>query len=339
VSRDSRRQQALSLLDRLGGNSLLLRRPANFAWYTDGGDNRVDHASPIGVADVVITRDGDFVLTTNIEADRIRQEQTPGYDVVRYPWYGDVREAAREITGDVPLVSDAPFPGAREHSDEIAALRWVLDEEAIRRYHAVGADASRALAEAAARILPGATELDAAAEIAAACRRRGLFSPVILVAADDRIERYRHPVPGSATIQQRAMLVVCAERGGLYANLTQFVDFDEPSPEVRRRTELCEEILRRMREEATRPGRTLGEAFADCRRYYAEAGFPDEWMLHHQGGTTGYASREVVATPDSPVRIEAGQAFAWNPSITGGKAEETFLLTADGPVVLARARA
>jgi len=92
-----------------------------------------------------------------------------------------------------------------------------------------------------------------------------------------------------------------------------------------------------MRQEATRPGRTLADAFDDCRRFYAEAGFPDEWRLHHQGGITGYASREVIATPHTEVPIEAGQAFAWNPSITGAKAEETFVLAEDGAELIAGA--
>ena len=133
------------------------------------------------------------------------------------------------------------------------------------------------------------------------------------------------------------MLVVSAERGGLYANLTRFVELEEPDAELARRLAACDEILRRMREEATRPGTTLAEAFEACRGFYRDAGFPGEERLHHQGGTTGYGSREVVATPSTPHVIATSQAFAWNPSITGAKAEETFVLTETGPEVVAGA--
>jgi antitoxin VapB len=130
------------------------------------------------------------------------------------------------------------------------------------------------------------------------------------------------------------MLVASAERGGLYANLTRIVELDEPDPELARRLQACDEILTRMREEATRPGRTLAEAFSDCQGFYADAGFPGEWRLHHQGGTTGYASRELIATPATADVIEPGQAFAWNPSVTGAKSEETFVLTEAGPEIV-----
>jgi len=162
---------------------------------------------------------------------------------------------------------------------------------------------------------------------------------VLLVGADERIDRYRHSLPNGGTINRRAMLVVSAERGGLFANITRFVELEERSAELERRAEACDEILRRMREEASRPGRTLSDAFNNCTRFYDEAGYPGEWRLHHQGGTTGYGSREVIATPDTHDRIEVGNAFAWNPSITGFKSEETFVLTPDGPKVVTNALA
>ena len=59
-------------MERLELAALLLRRSANFAWYTKGGDNRVDHVSPLRVADVLITLDADYIFTNNIEAPRMR---------------------------------------------------------------------------------------------------------------------------------------------------------------------------------------------------------------------------------------------------------------------------
>ena len=59
---------------------------------------------------------------------------------------------------------------------------------------------------------------------------------------------------------------------------------------------------------------------------YGETGYPDEWKLHHQGGSVGYEPREHVATAISEEIVWEGQAFAWNPSITGTKSEDTILV-------------
>lgn len=333
TGRRLRQHRLRELMERKGLGALLMRRATNFAWYTNGADNRVDHASPLGVADVLLTPDTEYVLTNNIEAQRMREEQTPGFEVIEYPWHEDEPAALREITGDAALGVDFPLAGATDVSEDVAPLRHVLDPDALQRYGRIGADAAAAVEEAAASLRPGMSELEAAANLSAACRRRGLFASVLLAAADGRIAGYRHPIPHGAALQRRAMLVVSAERGGLYANVTRMVHFEEPDREVARRQEACEDILRRMRE-ATLPGRTLADVFDDCRRFYAEAGFPEEWRLHHQGGLTGYASREIIATPRTPQEIRVGQAFAWNPSITGAKAEETFVLGESGADVI-----
>jgi Xaa-Pro dipeptidase len=59
---------------------------------------------------------------------------------------------------------------------------------------------------------------------------------------------------------------------------------------------------------------------------YRAAGFEGEERLHHQGGAIGYRAREWVAHPASQDVVQPSQAFAWNPSITGTKAEETVLV-------------
>jgi antitoxin VapB len=62
---------------------------------------------------------------------------------------------------------------------------------------------------------------------------------------------------------------------------------------------------------------------------YAEAGYPGEERRHHQGGATGYRSREWLAHPECDEIVQVRQAFAWNPTITGTKIEETALVLGD----------
>jgi Xaa-Pro aminopeptidase len=323
-------------MDERGLGALLLSRPANFAWYTGGADNRVDHGDPVGVASVLITTDDAYVLTNNIEAPRMREEQTPEMEVVEHPWHEEPAAHLRELTGGTGVGTDFPSTSGPDLSAEISPLRYALDGDAIEDYRRLGEDTVIAVSEAAGSLSPETDELEAAAELSAACLRRGMFAPVLLAASDERLVRHRHPVPHGGSLGKQAMLVVCAERGGLFVSLTRMIYFREPDPKTARRQEACREILRRMREEATRKGRTLAQAFEDCRRFYAEAGYPEGWRDHHQGGMTGYASREVIATRGTPQEITEAQAFAWNPSLVGAKAEETFVLGPEGPEVLTR---
>jgi Xaa-Pro dipeptidase len=334
MSREDRRQRLLESADRLGVEAVLLGHPANFAWYTGGADNRVDHSQPVGAAVVLVTPEAEYVVTDNIEAPRMREEETPGFEVAEHVWYEDPASLYRELAGGGPLGADFPLEGIRDVSEGVNPLRYVLDAEAIELYRRAGSETAAAMVEAAGSVSPGTTEHEAAANLVAACRRRGLITPVVLVAADERIAGYRHPIPRGASVERRAMLVVCAELGGLYVSLTRIVHLEEPDEDFRRRQGACEQILHRMREEATRPGRALADVFEDCKGFYAEAGFPEEWRLHHQGGMAGYAAREVIASPETRQEVRVGQAFAWNPSITGAKAEETFVLTENGPEVI-----
>jgi antitoxin VapB len=336
ASTRSQREQIRDLLDRAGVGAIVLGRFPNFAWYTGGADNRVDRSAPFGVAQIVVTTDREYVLTNSIEAERMRTEQTPMLEIVSYPWYEDTASTLRELSAGKPIASDGAVAESQDVSAEVASYRRVLDADAIRQYQEVGRLTVDATAEAAAALAPGMSELEAAAALKAACRRRGLYSPVVMSAGDDRITRYRHPVVHDNVFHRRVMLVVCGECYGLYADLTRFVHFEEPDAELKARLAACEAILRRMREEGTLPGTTLADAFNACRRFYADAGYPDEWKLHHQGGMTGYATREVIATPHTQDPIQVGQAFAWNPSVTGAKAEETFVLTESGPEIIAK---
>jgi len=163
--RELRRERLLELLDRHDLDAILLRRPANFAWYTGGADSRVDHVAPHGVADLVVARAGECVVTSTIEAPRMREEQTPGFDVVEYAWERGPDQMLHLVTGGGRIGADVLLPGAHDLGAEISSLRRTLDHDAIERLRAVGRDTTEALAEAADAVAPGMNELELAGRL------------------------------------------------------------------------------------------------------------------------------------------------------------------------------
>src|SRR5215211_8198219 len=134
----NRKQRLGELMQRRGVDAVVLRRPANFAWYTGGADSKVDHVAPEGVADLIVRADSQLVLTSTIEAPRMRAEQTPDFEVVEYPWHEDRADALRDVLGNARTVIDRGLAGTVNISDEIARLRWALDSDAVESLRAVG---------------------------------------------------------------------------------------------------------------------------------------------------------------------------------------------------------
>ena len=58
--------------------------------------------------------------------------------------------------------------------------------------------------------------------------------------------------------------------------------------------------------------------------------------MDHQGGPIGYQGRDYRVDFNTPGLIEPNQAFCWNPSITGTKSEDTYVLTTNGPVAITK---
>ena len=133
-------------------------------------------------------------------------------------------------------------------------------------------------------------------------RKQSLNPLVTLIAADDRIERFRHPIPTEKKVARYVMLVTCAEYRGLISCMTRFVHFGQPSADLKKKIQAVANIDAGIIL-STKPGRRLSEIFAILQKAYAENGFGDQWKFHHQGGPTGYANREAIATPDSPLSV------------------------------------
>jgi hypothetical protein len=326
----AKRARLLAVLDEAGADSLVLTSTGAVSWYLDGA--RV-HTSLAGdpIAAVIVARDGDTVVTTANELERlVLEELPPGIPVIAVPW-------------SEPLASAMPTgPGVIGEADVAPALRAARAELLpleLERYRALGRDAAEIVTAALRRVQPETTERGLAAALAASLVARGVDPLVLLVAGRDRLG-HRHPLPTEAALGDRAMVVVCGRRHGLIANLTRWVRFGEPGDRDasdaaerdadRRILEVEADVL-----DATLAGATVAEVFAACAAAYARHGFAaDEWRSHHQGGPAGYNGRDPRATAHVGDVIRLGQAFAWNPSAPGAKVEDTVLLTAAGIEVL-----
>jgi len=323
-------------LDKGGYDALLLARTDNFAWFACGGDCHVNTAQETGVGSLLIHRDRKTLITNNVERPRLLEEELAGqgFQEEISLWAKHALPLAiQRLAPGQKIAADMPLPGVTDCSGEIALLRRALAPEEVARYRALGADVGAGIGEAATDIEPGLTEHEAAAALASHQFSRGILPIVVLVAADDRLLKYRHPIPTGNEIKRTVMLVVCGRRQGLIVSATRLMHFGPLPEDLRKKHDAVVRVDAAFNAH-TRVGARIGDIFKAGLKAYADQGYPDEWKLHHQGGPTGYAPRDYRATADSDDLVQPNQAFAWNPSITGTKSEDTIIATADGPEII-----
>ena len=308
-------------------NALVLRQVGNFAWATCGASSYVNMAATNGASSLLITPSARYVITDNIEASRLKQEEhleEQGWEFHITPWY-ETNQAVTQLTHSLNLGADYPHPGAVDLSAEFSQLRSALGPEEGKRFRKLSGLCAEAMDQAIRSVRPKMTEYQIAGLLADAVQSRGIQPIVNLIATDERIFRFRHPLPTDQKLNQYAMLIVCGRKWGLVCSLTRLVYFGRLPDELQHKAEAVAHVDARLII-ATRPGRKLCDVFNDATQAYRGQGFADEWQLHHQGGPVGYEPREFLATPTSDNVVSVGQVFAWNPSITGVKSEDTILI-------------
>jgi Xaa-Pro aminopeptidase len=317
-------------------DALIINSQRNFAWATAGANNWVAIADDRGASQAIFRADGSrYIVTENIEAPRMGDEEklkSLGFEITTINWWesGDRNGFLLDVAGGVnkTIGCDTTLGGTTDISAELNTARWSLLPEERDRYRLLGQAAGDALEEVCMGIVPGDTEWTIGGYLAKACYARGILPIVTLVAADERIFQHRHPIPTHKAVERYAMVVLCARAGGLIASCTRLVHFGPVPPEImikQRELQTIDAVFNIH----TKPGATAGDIFQKAVEAYAYAGYPDEWQLHHQGGATGYGARDYRAGPGSPEVVQEWQAFAWNPSITGTKSEDTILVSSE----------
>lgn len=332
MTREDEIAQKLELLRgelrRRNAGALYLKGTDWFFWATAGADNTVLLASEVGIAQVLVTQDNAWILTNEIEAERLHAEQpAPGFEFRAFPWAQEQAElkcVLEQAQGRLVL-SDRPGAGQEHISRDLHQARMMLMPAEKERYRETGYLASDAIMEVLGQAKSQWTELELAGAAAECLWSRGLHPALILAVGEKRLPLYRHPMPTPNKLNGRAMLVFCARRHGLYANLSRTISFFPIDHEWRRKERVLMEVEADALE-ATRSGAELKDIYQLLAQAYTRNGYPLAITQHHQGGITGYAAREVIAHPASGMSVRANMAVAWNPSVAGAKIEDTFLV-------------
>ncbi len=305
---ETARERIMQYIEKKGFSRLFLYRPEDLAWLTAGGNSTVVVGETIAWVEV---RNNEIcVHTSRVEASRLHDEERVEVKIVEHPWHYSV-----------------PIQRPNDLEEDLTPLRFVLSQGEQERFRGLGRDTAVALGNAMRAARPEWTERSLAGHIAASLYERGIQPLVLLAAGEERIFKYRHPLPKDKPLGRIAMGVVCGCRDGLVANLTRIRVWNNREVHT-----LHEKVLKieAVALNGSVPGAELGEIVEEIRKGYEDCGVPQAFDEHHQGGIAGYRPREVLAVPGDTTRLEIGMCLAWNPSLPGAKSEDTFLLTRHG---------
>ncbi|RQG98479.1 M24 family metallopeptidase [Natrarchaeobius oligotrophus] len=337
-----KRERLDSYLEERDLDSVWFARPNSFAWLT-GGSNVVDRETDAGVAAVGYDGDEVTVLTDNIEADRIADEELPDlestdFSLERFSWYDSslADEIGTRVGADERAATDIDVPGLE--SVDPTPLRQPLTERDRKRYRTLARETAAAVESVCRELRTDDTEHEVASALRVALSAREIEAPVVLVGGSERVQRYRHYTPTQAELGEYVLISVTTQRAGLHASCTRTVAFDPPEwlEERHAAAARVETTALAATEEAAAAGDSAGDVFAAIQDAYDAVGYDGEWKHHHQGGAAGFSGREWIATPDHDASVAIPMAYSWNPTVQGAKSEDTVLITDDEYEVLTR---
>ncbi len=326
-------------------DAVVLATPGGVAWVSGGRNLPIDRTASIDLVWAVVTASSAALVTTDIEAQRIRDELAPadnGFEVLSVPWWQADAFAtrARAFAGDhARVASDCELDAATDVAvvaHDLVELRLTLSNAERDDLRALGHDAADALQQALLGWQPGDTDYEIAGRVNGRLAATGADAPVLIVGGDERLEQYRHPLSVGAPMHRVVMAVVVARRGGLHVAATRFASAGPLTATMTRSLH----DARRVEDAVLRasvPGATYGHVMTSLATAYGQVGSPQAWQEHYQGGPIGYAQREFELAPTQTdsrwwrTPIAPGHALAWNPSLAGGgKCEDTYLVSETG---------
>lgn len=314
--------------------AILMSRTSNYSWLTCGCRNKVVDYSETGASSLLFYKDRLFLMTTNIEITRMMEEETNDFDFVEpasYNWYEseEFEKKVGKIVDIKKIYQDSPvFKSANLLDNDFNKLKYCLTEGEKNRYFGLGKTTAECMTDTCDCIKPGMSEYMVQAILSEKLISNEIMPWIILIASDQRIFKYRHPIPTHKKIDKYVMVVVGALRGGLIACCSRILHFGKPPSQVVKARDIITDIDAKLIL-GSRPGIKYSDVFKKEVEDFNFYDLKDEWHNHHQGGPLGYEGRYFLANSKTDEIIKENHAIAWNPSMSGFKSEDTIVVEED----------
>ena len=194
---DEKTELLQRMLEREALAGVLLNAQHNFSWLTGGATNGIDHSRENGAASLLVTANGKrYILASNIEMSRMLNEEVSeaDFEPIEYGWQDEKAAESFVIDKAKSLIANGDFATDYQIESKVAECRYSLTCDETLRYRTLGRDAGSAIGKVIDNIKPGESESEIAERLRHEFAQGGMTSVVTLVAADDRISKYRHPV-------------------------------------------------------------------------------------------------------------------------------------------------
>lgn len=311
-------------------DALLLRKPGNFAWLTSGADN-TRAGSAETTACLFVTPTAKVVVTNSVDSVQLFEAELTGlgFQLKQRAWHESRSVLVEDLCRGRIVASDGGFPGTRDVSVHLAGMRLPMTQLEVARLRELGRRLVHSVEATARNCRPQQTEAELAGEVAHRLIKRRVVPVRIQVAADGRIERFRHWSYGKNVVRHSAVISAVGRWHGLHLGVTRTVSFDPPAQHLR------ENFNRNALMLATgmafsRDEWELSEVWKRVKRIYEKFGVPNEWHLAEQAEITAYEPTEVPLVPKSEFTLAAGMPMFWHPSVGPALAGESILVRDNG---------
>ena len=328
---NERIQPLRDLMKTKGLDAFVLRRNPNLAWAI-AGRAHVPTTIDMACFDLIITHDSATAITNVVEAPRLIAEELPSEVSVQTIQWSEGRDPLLPTGSKVG--SDQPGADRIDLGIEVEMMRASLIESDLARFQNICIDTAVALGNAMKQAESTDREIDVAGLITHSLWQADLEIAFLGVAGQERVHRFRHPLPTDSVVGNRVSASICAKRKGLIASVTRIVTFGEVTDQM-----ITDYTSIFKVEAALLDATIVGNSFSDpinaaIAAYPANGFDSDEWTKHHQGGPTGFLPRDWPANKGSTRLIQSNQPIAWNPTGKGWKAEDTIIATNSGVKLL-----